>query len=131
MLKNIHVVFQLSKTKLFEVNLFRYGNRPPRINSWCLVFEKNKKDFSMGGQCQEEVLISRYKTARDFYEKWKPYHLGGLSLTDEQYVEIKSDLNSLYEKYNYRYYENFYKNGFSFEELVELSDLEVKKRIRR
>lgn len=110
------MVFQLSKTILFEVHYC--GGR---FTTEAEQFTRNKKDFEYGGQCQELVL-KRFADVMAFYEKWDVHHLKGLS--DEAYSEMVTDLVPLCAKYNYLLKEHTKTTpvgGFYFENLKDFS----------
>lgn len=89
------------------------------------VFCRSKKGFTRCGQIQNEVT-KNYKTARQFCEKWEPKHIK--KITDEEYNEIVSDLETLKQAYNYVEWES--KDGWQsvpFYKLQELSKLPMKK----
>ena len=117
MKKEFELVFQLSKLELFFVKYHTVGNnKNPYFSTSAALFVRNKKDYSMGGQCQDTVL-SNYQDAFDFYIKWDKLHLS--DLTNAQYNDLVSDIIELKTKYNYT-------NNGSFESLVEFSKQKVK-----
>ena len=117
MKKEFELVFQLSKLELFFVGYLTVGNnKNPYFSTSAALFIRNKKDFSMCGQCQDTVL-SNYQDAFDFYIKWDKLHLR--DLTDKQYDELVSDIIELKTKYNYI-------NDGSFKSLVKFSKQKVK-----
>lgn len=117
MKKEFELAFQLSKLELFFVEYRTVGNnKNPYFSTSAALFVRNKKDYSMCGQCQDAVL-SNYQDAFDFYIKWDKLHLR--DLTDKQYDELFSDIIELKTKYNYI-------NDGSFESLVKFSKQKVK-----
>ena len=119
-------VFQLSKMRMFEVHYYTLGgNKAPYFSTTAEEFIKSKRDYSMCGQCQPYVL-KEFRTARQFFEKWDPYHVH--DLTEEQYAEMVSDLDALKHKYNYILLElnesrKPYNPRISFYDIVRLSKL--------
>ena len=92
-------VFQLSKMRVLNVEYYTLGtNGHPYFATSAGEFIRSKRDWSRCGQCQE-YITKGFSTARQFYEKWDPFHLK--DLTEEQYTEMRSDLEALMKKYNY------------------------------
>lgn len=121
--KEFHIVFQLSKLILFEVEYYTLGNnKSPHFSTSAEQFMRNKKDFERCGQCQNDLLVN-YPEAMAFYKKWDVHHLHDLS--DEAYSEMVTDLVPLTAKYNYMLKEHkdspILSYGFSFTSLVEFS----------
>jgi len=95
--KEFHVTFALSKTKMFNVSYYTLGsNNSPYFSTSADIFNRPKTDWSQCGQCQKEVLKG-YLTAMKFYKKWDEKHLK--QLTDEEYQELISDIEELFNKY--------------------------------
>ena len=122
MKKEFQAVFQLSKTKIFEVHYYTLStNKNPYFTTSAAVFCRSKRDFTTCGQAQESVCKG-FRTAYNFYRKWDTLHLK--DLTEEQYAEMRSDLEKLMDKYNY-ILEEFdesakpYSPHFSFHRLAE------------
>lgn len=116
-------VIQLSKTVIFEVEYYTLGhNSKPYFATSASVFCRNKRDYNMCGQCQEDVLKGK---AKNFWKKWDTLHLKDLS--EEEYAEMHRDLEDLFKVYNYMYEEYneeekpYITTGFRFSELVEFS----------
>ena len=124
-MKEFFAAFQLSKTEIFNVAYYTCGrNTSPYFTTSGEVFARNKRDYIRCGQCQD-YLLRNYKTAREFYQKWGPLHLR--ELTEEQYKEMRTDLEKLFDKYN-SMYSQIQKDGFSFEMIKELSMRPIRKR---
>ena len=121
--KEFHMVFQLSKLILFEVEYYTVANNPSAdFSTSAELFMRNKKDFERCGQCQEDLLVN-YPEAMAFYKKWDVHHLHDLS--DEAYSEMVTDLAVLGAKYNYMLKEHIKGKtpvgGYTFDALVEFS----------
>lgn len=98
-MKEFKAVYQLSKTKIFEVSFYTLGsNKHPYFATEAAEFTRNKLDFTRCGQAQKYVLAN-YPAARKFYEKWDKLHLK--DLTSEQYEELRRDMKVLEDRYNY------------------------------
>lgn len=129
-MKEFQAVFQMSKTIIFEVRYYTLDNNSrPYFTTSAAQFYRNKKDYSRCGQAQPE-LLKGYRTARQFFEKWDVYHLH--DLTPEQYNEMRHDLETLKEKYNFIFEEldesrRPYSPRFSFNRLAKWTKQEPKK----
>lgn len=126
--KELHMVFQLNKTILFEVHYYTVGsNKSADFSTEAELFVRNKKDFERCGQCQRDLLVN-YPEAMAFFEKWNVHHLKDLS--DEAYSELATDLAVLSAKYNYMLKEHFngktVVGGFTFNSLAEFSKMKPK-----
>lgn len=98
MKKEFQAVFQLSKTEIFEVSYYTLStNKNPYFTTHAARFCRNKRDFSTCGQAQNDVC-KKHRAAMRFYEKWDACHLK--DLTEEQYAEMRKDMETLAEKYN-------------------------------
>lgn len=119
--KRFYAVFQLSKTKVFTVE---YTTEPCEIRGHFATraaeFCRNKRDYSMCGQCQPEVTED-YPEANAFYRKWNRYHLR--ELTDSEYAMMVTDMGILMSRYNY--ITDCYRIGF--ETIAEWSKMKPKK----
>jgi len=94
-----HVVFALSKTKVFNVSYYTLGsNKSPYFSTSANRFNQPKTDWSEGGQAQERILKG-HRIAMNFYKKWDTEHLKELS--NDQYHELIEDLEELFSKYPY------------------------------
>ena len=109
MVKEQHYVFQLDKTRIYEVHV-----EPsilfiaPKINEPTqdgfnfshsgAIFNRPKTDFNRCGQCQKDVTKD-FPEARRFCEKLEEHHL--CRMTDELYAEFCKDILLLCETYNY------------------------------
>ena len=97
--KEFHATFALSKMKMFNVSYYTLGSNPhPDFTTSADVFNRPKSDYSECGQCQPRVLKG-FKTAMEFYNKWDIKHL--YQLTDSEYQEMTTDLETLFSKYPY------------------------------
>lgn len=130
-MKEFIAVFQLSKTIIFEVQYYTLSNNThPYFTTSAAQFCKNKRDFSRGGQAQEE-LTKGFTTARNFWKKWDHLHLH--DLTPAQHNELLSDMEKLKNQYNHLYKEldekqKPYPPRFSFWMLAEWSKQKPKNR---
>lgn len=122
MKREFQAVFQLSKTKIFEVKYYTLStNKHPHFTTSAAEFCRNKQDYTTCGQAQESVCKG-FRSAYNFYCKWDTLHLK--DLTEEQYAEMRSDLEKLMGHYNY-ILEEFdesakpYSPHFSFYRLAE------------
>lgn len=109
--------FKISPYVVFEVRYNHVGsNQEADFATSAEVLNRRKSDYVQGGQCQDSVL-PQGSPALAFYQKWDSKHLSTLS--EEEYNEMKSDLQELQSKYP-----NIYKVGnddIRFSEVVELS----------
>ncbi len=119
--KFFHLVFQLSKLRVFMVDYYQLkGNSSPYFSTSAAEFTRNKSNYHRCGQAQEYVTTG-FGTARKFYRKWDALHLS--DLTDEQYAELMADLKPLMEKYNFI-------ETTSFNQIVEMSKLTPKSQFK-
>jgi hypothetical protein len=109
------MAFQLSRTKVFEVN-YHMDYFSTAAAELC----RNKRDYSRCGQCQEDILPG-YGAAMNFYAKWDRQHLKRLS--PSKYAEMLRDLDVLKSRYNYAIDDS---QDLNFSEIVELSKKKVK-----
>lgn len=133
MKKEFQAVFQIDKTRIFEVRYYTLGtNKSPYFATSAALFIRSKRDFNQCGQAQESIL-SKSSKAYKFYKKWDCLHCQ--DLTPTQYEEMIQDLEALKNQYNYMY-EEFnesmkpYNPHFTFYRLVEFSKQEPKKRVK-
>ena len=109
--------FKISPYVVFEVRYNHVGsNQEADFATSAEVLNRRKSDYVQGGQCQDSVL-PQGSPALAFYQKWDSKHLS--TLNEEEYNEMKSDLQELQSKYP-----NIYKVGnddIRFSEIVELS----------
>lgn len=109
--------FRISPYIVFEVRYNHVGNNQEAdFATLAEVLNRRKSDYTQCGQCQDSVLPEG-SPALAFYQKWDSKHLSKLS--DEEYNEMKSDLQGLQSKYP-----NIYKVGnddIRFSEIVDLS----------
>ena len=116
------MVFQLSKTILFEVHYYTLMNNPaPDFSTEAEKFTRSKITFEQCGQCQKRLLVD-YPEVMAFYEKWDVHQCKDLS--DEAYSEMVTDLAPLCAKYNYLLKEHTKTTpvgGFYFENLKDFS----------
>jgi len=125
-----HVVFQVTKSIVFEVSYYRLGrNERADFTTEAMEFNKPKTDYCCCGQCQDH-LLPKQSAAMWFYKKWDRLHLHDLS--DEEYEAIKIDLLRLEAIYNSirkscDSTEKEELRDFRFREIKELSKLPVKK----
>ena len=123
-MKEFNACFQMSKMILFNVSYYTLGdNQNPYFSTSACEFIRSKRDFSMVGQCQEN-LLKEFPEAYSFYKKWDVFHLK--QLTQEQYNEMRKDLRILEQKYNNLFLEmedgiQLKPDRFSFCQLVEFS----------
>lgn len=129
-MKEFQAVFQLSKTKIFEVKYYTLStNSRADFATTAAEFQRGKQDFSRCGQCQEEIL-KFYPTARRFFKKWDLFHLK--ELTAAQYDEMRRDMETLQGRYNYIIEEldetqRPYSPHFGFHRLAQWTKQEPKK----
>lgn len=130
MKKELQAVFQLSKTEIFEVRYYHLStNTRADFATSAARFCRNKKDFSMCGQAQE-TICKGHRAAYNFYRKWDSKHLK--DLTNEEYNDMRCDLEKLKEKYNFIFEEldesaRPYSPHFSFYRLAEWTKQTPKK----
>jgi len=97
--KEFMITFQLSKTKIFDVQYYTLlNNNKPYFSTSVAEFCKNKLDFKQCGQAQGDILPP-FHIANKFYKKWDKKHLA--DLTTSEYFEIIEDLEALKNKYSY------------------------------
>lgn len=123
--KRVIIAFQISRTVIFEVN---YGaitsNKEPYFSTVANEFIRSKRDYSRCGQCQSEVL-PRNSAAFRFYKKWDVKHLQ--KLTDEEYADMRHDLEELKSRYNYvERSADYAGSNIPFHEIVDLSKTQPK-----
>ena len=126
MKKGFLSVFQVTRTITFEVEYYTLGsNSSPYFSTSANVFNRPKTGYNEFGQCQESALPHGSK-AYQFYKKWDNKHLS--DLTESEYEEMISDLETLKNKYNY-IIEEPSKNhsSISFYKCKELSMMKLKK----
>ena len=126
MKKEFLAVFQVTRTITFEVEYYTLGsNSSPYFSTSANVFNRPKTDYNQCGQCQEDVL-PRGSKAYHFYKKWDDKHL--LDLTESEYEEMITDLETLKNKYNYIIEEpTKYHSSINFHKCKELSMMKLKK----
>lgn len=91
--------FCIDKTTVFEVDYYTLGNnKAPDFSTYAAKFNRPKSDWSEGGQAQERLLPVG-SPARKFFDKWDHLHLH--DLTDEEYSEIRTDIEELKRAYPY------------------------------
>lgn len=117
--KRFLYAFRINKMVIFEVE---YGaikeNKSWHFSTSANKFVRNKRNWDIGGQCQEEVL--KGTKAFKFWQKWDKFHLK--NLTKEEYQELLEDIEELKKQYKYIYKgEDYRLNYIHFEELKELS----------
>lgn len=126
--KEFNMQFQLDKTTIFSVEFYALGDgQAPYFATSADKLMRNKRDISQGGQCQDEVLFGE---AKEFYEKWDKHHLKNLS--EEDYQDLKRDIETLKDRYNYIEKEREVNDrktdvGINWYEEVALSKLKPKK----
>lgn len=121
------MVFQITKTIMFEVNYHKIGsNTYPFFSTSAMLFNRPKTDYEGCGQCQASVLPIA-SSAKIFYKKWNKYHYKDI-MDGEIYKELLSDLETLKEEYNY--VERFDNIDFTFNQCRALSMLPLKKTIK-
>lgn len=132
-MKEFMYCFQIDKMRVFEVEFYTLSiNKTPYFSTSASRFIRSKRDYSECGQAQENILPQN-SAARRFYDKWEHLHLH--NLTQEEYTEIKTDIEDLKIRYNYieDIRECFgqsagcHKTHIPFCEIVELSKLTPKK----
>lgn len=127
-----HAVFAISRMVIFEVNYYTLGdNKKPYFTTSAHEFNQPKTDWRSGGQGQER-LLPKISNAYRFYKKWDSKHLHDLS--DNEFLEMFSDMNELCTTYNFLYMDDtnpkwkWYKdNGFAFSQTKALSMIPFKK----
>lgn len=98
MKKEFIAVFQLSKTKIFEVGYYTLSNnKTAHFATSAAEFCRNKRDYARCGQAQKDVLKG-YPRAMMFFKKWDKLHLH--DLTEEEYQEMREDMERLADRYN-------------------------------
>ena len=118
------MVFQITKTIMFEVNYHKVGsNTNPYFSTSAMVFNRPKTDYKLCGQCQASVLPTA-SVAKMFYKKWDKHHCKDI-MDGETYKKLLCDLDGLKEKYNY--IERFDNRRLTFYQLKKLSMLPLKK----
>ena len=109
--------FKITPYVVFEVRYNHVGsNQEADFATSAEMLNRRKSDYTQGGQCQDDVL-PQGSPALAFYQKWDSKHLS--TLNEEEYNEMKADLQELQSKYP-----NIYKVGnddIRFSEVVELS----------
>lgn len=129
-MKEFQAVFQLSKTKIFEVAYYTLStNSRPYFTTEAAEFCRNKRDYRTCGQAQNTVLKG-FPVAMRFFKKWDVLHLH--DLTPAQYAEMVEDLEKLKARYNFIYEEldetqKPYSPSFGFYRLAQWSKQEPKK----
>lgn len=118
--KRFLYAFKINKMIIFEVE---YGaitsNEEGHFSTSASKFIKNKKDWEICGQAQNDLLKDG-TTAKKFWEKWDAKHLK--KLNTREYKELLKDIEKLKEKYKYIYKDkNYDRHYISFYELKELS----------
>lgn len=124
-MKEFHMAFEISRTKVFEVSYYTLGsNQHPYFSTSASIFNRPKTDYNRCGQCQKEVLTGK---AYKFWHKWDNKHLK--DLTEEEYKTMLQDLEELKNVYNYieKFGEKGFSKGFTFLDLKELSMQKIKK----
>lgn len=117
----IHIAFQISRTIVFEVSYYRLGsNAHKHFSTSAAQFNRPKTDYNICGQAQNDLLKEGRK-AMAFYKKWDVHHLG--LLTDKQYAELLTDIETLKRQYNYHQSET----DIRFSEMRQLSMMKIKK----
>lgn len=117
-LESFKYAFQITKTVIFNVEYYRLGNNDSKyFTTSAIQFCRNKKDYNICGQCQDKTLPEG--AAREFYIKWNKLHLK--DLTNDQYQEIKKDIEILKHKYNYLEILNNDEKIISFSQMKNLS----------
>lgn len=122
-----HYAFQINRLTIFEVDYYTLGdNRHPYFTTSAKHFVRSKRGVDRAGQCQEHVLSGR---AKAFWKKWDELHLK--DLTDEEYNNLRDDLEVLKQSYEYIVEErdtfagtNWY---FTYSQIYELSMRPLKK----
>lgn len=119
------IVFQITKTIIFEVEYRRTSNGTSYLATSASVFNRPKTDYKRCGQCQDFVLPNS-SLAYSFYEKWDKFHCKYDAISSDLYKELISDLGKLKEEYNYK--ERFDDNSATFWQVRSLSMLPLKKK---
>lgn len=128
--KEFEYAFRISRMVIFEVGYSTYStNSKPYFSTSAGKFVRNKRDWATCGQCQHRVLTGK---AHRFWKKWDHKHLK--DLTDDEYIELLSDIEELKDTYQYlmidgSFFEKPYKLSFRFDELKELSMYPDKKNV--
>ena len=116
-LKSFHIVFQITKKIMFNVDYYRCGgNKNKYFATSCNEFNQPKSDYSRCGQAQKD-LLKGFNTAMNFYKKWDLLHLQ--DLTESQYNELLIDIEKLKDRYNF--IENESDNSFGFMTVKDFS----------
>lgn len=98
-----HCAFEVSRMVIFEVSYSTLGsNEHPYFSTCACEFNHQKTGWNRCGQAQGVLL--RNGVARRFWERWDARHLS--QLTDEEFVEMRSDLDALKARYNFVEEEN-------------------------
>ncbi len=94
-LEEFNYAFAVNRMTIFEVRYYTLGsNSHPYFATSADVFNRPKTDWSTCGQCQDRVLSGK---AMEFYRKWDFLHTK--DLTEEQYNEIRNDIEELKRAY--------------------------------
>lgn len=102
-MKEFQAAFQISKLTVFEIEYYTlWKNDQPYFTTSASEFCRSKRDYSRCGQAQKE-LLKPGTAARAFFDKWDALHLH--DLTPAQYDEMRNDLETLQEKYNFIFQE--------------------------
>ena len=95
--EEFHVAIALNRIIIFEVNYYTFGkNKYPHFSTLAFKFNQPKTDWSEGGQAQDRLCFG---PAKKFYLKWNKCHCK--DMTDEEYYEMRKDLNELLKVFSY------------------------------
>lgn len=128
MKKEFIASFQLSRKIIFSVNFYTLMDNPySHFSTSAYEFNQNKTGYRRAGQGQEDLTKS-FLVARRFWKKWDKKHLQ--DLTDDEFFELKKDIEILKETYNYMYEEldetkRPYNPHFSFSDVKRLSMMKL------
>lgn len=117
MKKEFMYAFKINRMVIFEVEYISGPNPNPYFATSSGKFVRNKRDWSICGQCQEEVLNGY---ALEFYKKWDKFHLKDLE--QSEYGELVSDIEKLKETYQYIHKENGWYIPFSAKKELSMRD---------
>lgn len=124
------IVFQLSRTELFQVRYCTLGNHDhPGLYISAARVSNDKQGFATYGQVQSRVLAD-YPAASKFHQKWAILY--GQELDAAQYKELRQ--SNKYLKRQYNFYEvklsnthHVYEPSIEFQMLARLCEQPVKR----
>ena len=107
--------FKITNEVVFQVKNYTIGsNKENYFATEAGLFNNNKTDYDMCGQCQERIL-PKDSLAYKFYKKWD--YKQTLHLSDDELQNVKRDVEQL--KKTYQYVESL-STDLSFEKIKTL-----------